>query len=178
MIGLKYEIITSLVEEESSEVEPTRYVRVLSKNKAKSVKEQIDGNAIIVAADTIIFLDDKIYEKPNNKEEAFNNMKEMSGKKTKAITGVTIIDLYQQKEISFEDIVEVKFNNISDDEIKWYVDNEVNILDRCGYAILGKAALFLEKVEGDYNTLFGISPSRLYKELKKLGYNLSDFELK
>ena len=60
----------------------------------------------------------------------------------------------------------------------WYIENENNLLSRCGYVILGKAALFLDKVNGDYNTLFGISPSKLYEQLKKLGYKLSDFELK
>ena len=39
-------------------------------------------------------------------------------------------------------------------------------------------ALFLEKVDGDYNTLFGISPNKIYKELKKLGYSIEDFEFK
>lgn len=178
MIGLKYEIVTSLVDEDSSESDPIEYVKDLSKQKANSVKSQISENAIIIAADTIIFSNDKIYEKPKTKEEAFNNMKEMSGNTTKAITGVTILDLYQNKEISFEDVTEVKFNNISDDEIKWYVDNEINVLSRCGYAILGKAALFLDKVNGDYNTVFGISPSKVYNQLIKLGYKLSDFELK
>ena len=43
--------------------------------------------------------------------------------------------------------------------------------------MLGKASVFLDKVNGDYNTLFGISPSKLYDKLKELGYKLSDFEL-
>lgn len=178
MIGLDYEVITSLVEEESIEKDPIKYVKELSKNKANSVKSRIKEKAIIIAADTIICLNDKIYEKPKNKEEAYNNLVEMSGKTTKAITGITILDLYQNKEISFTDIAEVEFNKIDDEDIKWYVDNEINILDRCGYVILGKASLFLKKVNGDYNTIFGISPSKLYEQLKNLGYKLSDFKLK
>ena len=51
------------------------------------------------------------------------------------------------------------------------------MLNRCGYAILGKASIFLKKVNGDYNTLFGISPSKMYDKLKELGYIISDFEL-
>ena len=178
MLGLKYEVITSLVEENSNQSNPIEYVKELSRNKAESVKKQIKEKAIIIAADSIICLDNKIYEKPKNKEEAFNNLKKMSGKETKAITGITILDLYQDKEICFEDNIYVKFNKISDDDIKWYIENENNLLSRCGYVILGKAALFLDKVNGDYNTLFGISPSKLYEQLKKLGYKLSDFELK
>lgn len=178
MIGFKYEIITSIAEEKSNNSNPIEYVKELSKIKANSVKEQIKEKAIIIAADTVICMNNKIYEKPKSKEEAFNNMKEMSGKVTKAITGVTILDLYQNKEVCFEDIAEVKLRNIEDDEIKWYVDNEFKLLNVCGYAILGKAALFLDKIKGDHNTLFGISPSKVFGELKKLGYKLSDFELK
>lgn len=178
MIGWKYEIIKSLVEEYSEATDPKEYVRELSKEKANSVASQVDGQALIIAADTIIYMNGKIYEKPKSKEEAFQNIKEMVGKTTYAITGVTIKDLYKNKEICFSDMAEVILKeNISDEDIRWYVDNESSILNRCGYAILGKAAIFLEKVNGDYNTLFGISPSKLYNKLKELGYKLSDFEL-
>lgn len=177
MIGLKYEVVKSLVEEESLETDPEKYVKELSRNKARSVESQIKEKAIIVAADTVIYMDGKIYEKPKSKEEAFQNLKEMSGKITYSITGVTIKDLYQNKEICFADSVEVHLRKISSEDIKWYVENDKDIFDRCGYSILGKAAIFLDKVNGDYNTLFGISPSKLYEKFQELGYKISDFEL-
>ena len=176
-VGLKYEVIKSLVEEESNKTDPSEYVKELSKNKANSVASQIKEKAIILAADSVIYMDGKIYEKPKSKEEAFQNLKEMSGKVTYGITGVTIKDLYQNKEIIFSDKAEVYINNIEDEDIKWYVENEENVLNRCGYAMLGKASIFLDKVNGDYNTLFGISPSKVYEKLKELGYKISDFEL-
>lgn len=122
-------------------------------------------------------MDGKIYEKPKSKQEAFKNIKEMSGKLTYAITGIAIKDLYQNKEISFSDTTEVYLKEILDEDIKWYVENEKDILNRCGYVIQGKASIFLDKVNGDYNTLFGISPSKVYDKLKSLGYKISDFEL-
>ena len=176
-LGLKYEIVKSLVEESSSNTDPCEYVKDLSKNKANSVVEQVKEKAVIIAADSIIYMDGKIYEKPKNKEEAFENMKKMSGKLTYAITGVTIKDLYQDKEICFSDTTKVYLKEMSDEEIRWYVENEKDLLNRGGYAIQGKASIFLDKVIGDYNTLFGISPSKVYDELKKLGYKISDFEL-
>lgn len=175
MIGLKYEIITSDKEEKSSANNPGNYVIELSKTKANSVSEKINEEAVIVAADTIIYMDSKIYEKPKNKDEAFNNIKEMSGKITYAYTGITIKDLYQHKELSFFDKCKVYIKEVSDEEIKWYVENEKNILNISGYAMLGKASIFLDRVEGDYNTLFGISPSKLCDALKELGYNIYDF---
>ena len=178
MVGLKYEIVTSNEEEYSNKTNPIEYVKELSYNKAINVKKILKEKAIIIAADTIVTMNNKIYEKPKTKKEAFNNMKEMSGKTTEAITGMTILDLYQNKEIIFYDVTELKFNDISDDDINWYINNEEKILYGSGYIIQGKAAMFLDKLNGDHNSLIGISPSKVYEQLKKLGYKLSDFELK
>lgn len=177
LIGLKYKIMESTEEEFSDADNPNDYVKDLSIIKANSVAKKIKYKAIIISADTIIYMDNKIYEKPKTKEEALNNIKEMSGKVTYAFTGITIKDLYQDKEITFSDICKVYIKEVSEEDIKWYVENEENVLKRCGYAILGKASIFLDKVEGDYNTLFGISPSKVYDNLKALGYKISDFEL-
>ena len=175
MIGFKYEIVTSDEEEKSNKQEPSEYVKELSAIKANSVAKKINKKAVIVAADTVIYMNGKIYEKPKSKEEAFNNLKEMSGKLTYAYTGITIKDLYQNIDITFADECKIYFKNISDEDIRWYVENEEHILQISGYAILGKASLFLDKIEGDHNTLFGVSPSKLYDKLKELGYSISDF---
>ena len=100
MIGWKYEVITSKEEEKSSKENPNEYVEELSKIKANSVEKQIEGKALIVAADSIIYMNGKKYEKPKSKEEAFKNIKEMSGKSTYAVTGITIKDLYKNREIN------------------------------------------------------------------------------
>lgn len=177
MIGFKFEVIKSLDEEESKVIEPSEYVIELSKIKANSVEEQIDGDAIIISADGVMYLDDKIFEKPKTKEEAFNNMKSMSGKIVKAYTGVTIKDLYKNKEITFSDVTEIYFKEISEEDINWYIDNDKEILNCCGFSLEGKAALFIEKIVGDYNNARGIPLNKLCDKLKELGYSLEDFEL-
>ncbi len=177
LIGIKYDVIKSEMEEESNEKLPDKYVMELSLNKASSVLSKLKEKAIVIACDTIIYMDKK-YEKPKTKKEAYNNIIKMRGKVTKAYTGVTIIDMYNNKKISYCDTAELKLrNDILDEEIKWYVDNEKNILDRCGYTILGKGIIFVESVKGDYNTIFGLSASSLIKHLKLLGYSIKDFEL-
>lgn len=174
MIGLKYDVITSDVPEESNQTEPDKYVEELSLNKAKSVKKQIKDKAIIISADTIIYSNNKIYEKPKSKEEAYSNLKELSNNKCTAYTGITLIDLYKEKVICSSSKVNVYFNEIKDEEAKWYVNNEKKIFKCCGFVPLGKAALFINKIEGDYNTLLGISPSIVYNKLKELGYSVND----
>lgn len=174
MIGLKYDVITSDVPEESNQTEPDKYVEELSLNKAKSVKKQIKDKAIIISADTIIYSNNKIYEKPKSKEEAYSNLKELSNNKCTAYTGITLIDLYKEKVICSSSKVNVYFNEIKDEEAEWYINNEEKIFKCCGFVPLGKAALFINKIEGDYNTLLGISPSIVYNKLKELGYSFND----
>lgn len=174
MIGLKYDVITSDVPEESNQTEPDKYVEELSLNKAKSVKKQIKDKAIIISADTIIYSNNKIYEKPKSKEEAYSNLKELSDNKCTAYTGITLMDLYKEKVICSSSKVNVYFNEIKDEEAEWYVNNEEKIFKCCGFVPLGKAALFINKIEGDYNTLLGISPSIVYNKLKELGYSVND----
>lgn len=176
MIGLKYEIITSDVEEKSSEIMPNKYVEELSLNKALSVSKQIKDKAIIIAADTVVYFNGKIYEKPKSKQEAFNNLKELSGNKNTVWTGITIIDLYKNKTINLSEKTDIYFNNILDDEIEWYVNNESKIYKCCGYVPLGKGSMFIKKIDGDFNNFFGISPSIIFSKLKELGYSIDDFE--
>lgn len=178
MVGWKYEVITSNIEENSNSTDPKQYVIDLSKDKANSVASQITDRALIISADSIIYMDNKKFEKPKSKEEGFENIKKMSGKVNYAITGVTIKDLYQNKEISFTDITEVYFKNVSDKDIAWYVENEKYLLNRAGYSIAGKTSIFVDKIVGDYYNILGMPISKLYSILNELGYSIGDFEMK
>lgn len=178
MVGWKYEVITSNVAENSNSIDPKQYVIDLSKDKSNSVASQITNKALIISADSIIYMDNKKFEKPKTKEEGFENIKKMSGKVNYAITGVTIKDLYQNKEISFTDITEVYFKNVSDKDIAWYVENEKYLLNRAGYSIAGKTSIFVDKIVGDYYNILGMPISKLYSKLNELGYSISDFEMK
>lgn len=178
MVGWKYEVITSNTEENSNSTDPKQYVMDLSKDKANSVASQITDKALIISADSIIYMDNKKFEKPKSKEKGFENIRKMSGKVNYAITGVTIKDLYQNKEISFTDITEVYFKNVFDKDIAWYVENEKYLLNRAGYSIAGKTSIFVDKIVGDYYNILGMPISKLYSKLNELGYSISDFEMK
>ncbi len=176
-IGWKYEVVKSTVEEHSDATDPCQYVMDLSRDKANSVASQIEGQAIIISADSIVYMDGRIFEKPKSKEEAFQNIKAMSGKVTYLTTGMTIKDLYKNKEVTFSDVVEVHMRKVEDEEIRWYVENEKDVLNGCGYRFPGKTELFVDKIVGDFNTLYGISISSVYAKLKEFGYSINDFEM-
>lgn len=178
LIGIKYQVITSNIKEESKYKSPSKYVMDLSRQKGLAVKNKVDNNSLIIASDTIIYMNGKTYEKPKTLKEAANNIKEMIGKTTYAYTGVTIIDKSCEKIITYYDKASLKLrNDITNEEIQWYINNENDILDKCGYSILGKGIIFVDKVIGDYNVIFGLSASSLIKHINKLGYKISDFDL-
>lgn len=178
MIGWKYEVIASNIEEKSNAIDPKQYVIDLSKDKANSVASKIIDKALIVSADSIIYMDNEKFEKPKSKEEAFKYIKKMSGKVNYAVTGVTIKDLYQDKEISFAETTEVYFKNVTDEDISWYIENEKYLLDRAGYSLEGKTSLFVDKIVGDYYNVLGLPISKVYSKFNELGYTISDFDMK
>ncbi|MBR3280307.1 MAG: septum formation protein Maf [Clostridia bacterium] len=175
MAGLKCEQIPSSGDPDIEFIDPDEYVMALSKAKAQDVANKVD-NGIIIGADTIGYLDGKAFEKPKNREEAFKNFKELSGKANYAVTGCTIIDKYKNKTITFCEKVKVFFNELTDEEINWYIDHEKNIYDCAGYSLETRASLFVSKTEGDYKSIIGLPICRIYEELKRLGYNIKDFE--
>ena len=173
-VGLIYDVIPSNIEEHSDKTEPKEYVMDLSRQKAEAVAKDLK-EGVILSADSIIYIDDKKLEKPKTKEQAKIMLKALSGRINYAVTGVTIIDLYQNKKITLNQVTQVYFDKLSDEEIDWYIENEQYIFERCGYSIAGKSAIYIPKINGDYYNILGMPISRVYKELNKLGYKLSDF---
>ena len=179
LLGFECEIVKSTDEELSTKTDLSEYVMELSKIKANSASKQLTGEkCLIIAADTIICLDNHKFEKPKSKKEAFENIKKFSGKINHAMTGVTIKDLYQNKEVTFFDKTEVHFKDVSDEDIEWYVNTDPHILERAGYSMAdGKASIFVEKIVGDYYNIIGLPLGKLYDNLRALGYSMKDFML-
>lgn len=173
-VGLIYTVIPSNIEEHSNKTDPKEYVMDLSRQKAEAVSKGL-SEGVILSADSIIYIDDKKLEKPKTKEQAKEMLKSLSGRVNYAVSGITIIDLYQNKKITFNETTEVFFDEISEEEIDWYIEHEPYIFERCGYSIAGKSAIYIPKINGDYYNILGMPISRVYKELTKLGYKLSDF---
>lgn len=174
-VGLSYDVIPSDIEEVSDKIDPKEYVMDLSKQKADNVAKKLK-EGVIISADSIIYIDNKKLEKPKTKEQAKEMLINLSGRVNYAVTGVTIIDLYQNKSITLNEVTEVYFDELTDEEIDWYIENEQYIFERCGYSIAGKSAIYIPKINGDYYNILGMPISRIYKEFSKLGYKLSDFE--
>jgi septum formation protein len=135
----------------------------LSKIKGEAVKEQFE-NAIIVSADTIVCLNNKVLGKPKSREDAFSMLHSLSGNTHSVFTGVTIIKGEKQKTFSQE--TKVTFYDVSDEEIYEYVDSG-DVYDKAGsYGIQGKGGLLVKGINGDYFNVVGLPVARLQRELE------------
>ena len=139
----------------------------LAKLKAEASLSLKKENEVLIASDTIVYMDGVIYGKPKSREEAVDVLQQLSGKEHRVITGVAIH--YKNKTISFSDSSSVWLDHLSAEEIDYYVDN-FNPYDKAGaYAIqewIGHCKIV--KIEGTYNNIMGLPVQKLYTHLKEL----------
>ncbi len=171
-IGLKFEIVKSDFKEKvNSSMEPGELVKFLSMQKAKIVGSKYK-NSIIVAADTIIVLNNEIIGKPKTEKEAIKILRLLSGKAHTVITGLTVLDSTNNKAVTKSVETKVFFRKLKSSEIENYIKLE-NTLDKAGaYGIQGIGSLLIEKIEGDYFNVVGLPLSTLHETLKNFGVNL------
>ncbi len=170
--GLKFVVDASDFEEDLSlRMSAGRLARYLSCEKAKAVAEKYN-NAIIIAADTIISLDEKVFGKPHTDSEAIRMLNILNGRAHDVITGFTIMDTGDGLSVSRSVVTKVYFRKLTLREIDTYVRTG-EPLDKAGaYAIQGIGAAIVKKIEGDYNNVVGLPVDALMKELRKFGvYN-------
>jgi len=171
-IGLKFEIDPSNYEEDMSlKMEPNKLAEFLSLGKAKDVARR-HKDSIIISADTIVAIDGEVFGKPKTSERAKYMLQKLSGRGHSVITGFAIIDTETGKEISKSVETKVYFKNLSEKEIDAYIATGEPLDRGGGYAIQGLAALFVEKIEGDYFNIVGLPILALTTELKNFGINI------
>lgn len=177
-IGLPFEVIVSNVDEKIDvEHSPYEWVKAISSKKANEVANMVDGPAIIIGADTIITELGKIMEKPADQIDAFQMLKRLQGRKHSVYTGLTVIfkDDIETVEENYVDATDVYMHNLSDDEIKKYIDSGEPFDKAGGYAIQGRGAILIDTIYGDYYTVVGLPLTILNNCLKKHGVNVMDY---
>jgi septum formation protein len=166
-LGLDFEVIESNVEEFSSEKHPSRYVMDLSFNKAMLVAKKLKEEAIVIGADTIVVIEDKVLGKPKDRDEAFIMLKNLQGRVHTVYTGITIVRTKDFKYVSDFEETKVWIKKLEDEEIFNYIDTGEGYDKAGAYAIQGVGALIVEKIEGDYFNVVGLPISKLFDILKR-----------
>lgn len=177
-LGLQFIIIPSLVEERlNPRLKPRGQAEALSLQKARAAEDKVKvrknhESCVIIAADTIVAIDDEVLGKPKDEKEAMQMLRKLSGKQHRVITGFSLIDTESRKTTTKSVETVVYFRKLNEREIREYVKRE-KVLDKAGaYAVQGIGATFIEKIEGDYFSVVGLPLHMLALELKKIGVNV------
>ena len=146
---------------------PQQEVVHLSLGKAKAVAANHPEEAVVLSADTVVELDGKILGKPHSKEEAAEMLRALSGRSHRVLTGVTVMGP-KGTETHCEE-TSVVFREMSQAEIDWYVATG-EPMDKAGaYGIQGYAAIFIEKLDGDYYNVMGLPVCQVGLMLRRAG---------
>lgn len=173
--GFNLQIKTKEIEEVSSKENIIEKIKDISNKKAYEVANE-NKDDFIVSADTIVSINNKILGKPKNQEDVYNMLRELSGKSHEVITAFSIININKNIYYSDAEITKVFFNEITDAEIKWYIETN-EPFDKAGsYGIQGKGALFVNKIEGDFFSVMGFPLGKFLRSLKKLNIDLNCLE--
>ena len=142
---------------------PFDEVARVSRLKAQAIPRE--AGDVVIAADTIVVCCDKVLGKPHSEEEAAQMLRLLSGRDHQVMTGVTV--LTDNDCITFTDVTDIHFRELSDGEIRRYVASG-EPMDKAGsYGIQGGAALFAEKMVGDYYNVMGLPVCRLWMALQQ-----------
>ena len=153
--GFAFSVVASDIDESFPGDMPLNEVPVFLSEKKARVLADINPHAIILAADTVVILDQLILNKPNDKSEAREMLQLLSGKTHEVVTGITLIT--PNETVSIADSAMVSFRSLADWEVDWYVKGGFG-LDKAGaYGVqdfIGMAGI--EKIDGSFYTVMGL----------------------
>ncbi len=168
-LGLQFRVIDHIEMEEvyPASLRGEEIPLYLAKAKAACCERFMDPNTILITADTIVWLENDVIEKPFDHEDAINMLGKLSGRMHEVFTGVCIKTM--AGESSFSASSRVYFRQLSEEEIRYYVE-KFNPLDKAGaYGVqewIGYVGV--ERIEGSYFNVMGLPVQQLYNELLKL----------
>lgn len=165
MLGITPRVITSDVDETTSETTPDKIVTSLSKLKGEKIA-RANPDSVVVSADTIVFHEGHALGKPKTAEEAYLMLESFSGKSHEVYTGYTIF--YKGQVISKSVMTRVYFRSLDKEEIDAYIATG-ECFDKAGaYGAQGKASAFVEKIDGDFFNVVGFPACDFVKTLRDI----------
>jgi len=166
-LGIVFEVMVSdWTEEYPPHLKGPEIAVYLAGEKARSLRNRINPGEIIITADTVVWCNGKVLDKPSDREDAREIIKEISGNTHDVITGVSLLSLNKQR--SFFSSTKVTFSELTDEEIEYYIA-KFEPYDKAGaYGIqewIGLAAC--SHIEGSYFNVMGLPVEQVYRELQQ-----------
>lgn len=157
-IGVKFDIVVSMADESKikRDIAPDVLVRELAVLKAVQTAKEIKGEHFVISADTVVYHDGKILEKPKNEEDAKHMLRSLSGDRHSVYTGVCVLKMPECRAECSTEKTDVYFRELSEETIEKYVKTG-EPMDKAGaYGIQEKGALLVKKIDGDYFNVVGL----------------------
>ena len=171
MMGLAFRVVPAAGEEHPCADEaPDAIVKALALAKGREVAAQASQDTIVLAADTIVWLDGQLLGKPKTEEEAVHMLRCLSGKTHEVYTGVALIS--EGEELAEAERTEVTFRDLTEEEIRRYVASG-EPMDKAGaYGAQGRAAALISRIDGDFFNVVGLPLCMLGQMLAKKGVSI------
>ena len=168
--GIEFTVLNVAIDESQRPNElPTAYVERLAKEKAETgfLTVEHDENAVVLAADTIVVLEDAILGKPQNKAQAHEMLRSLSGRSHVVMTAFAI---KTHKQVRVQRVnTTVFFRPLTSKEIEWYWQTGEQLDKAGGYGIQGKGGIFVSSISGSYSTVVGLPLAEVVVALRGLG---------
>lgn len=168
LIDLPFKVITSSVHEDFNiDLKPIEFAKHYAKLKALDVAEKYP-KSLVIGADTIVVLDNKIIGKPINKNDSKLMLRKLSGRTHTVITGVSLV--WQEKNVAevFSAETAVTFQNLTNEQIQYYIDN-YRPFDKAGsYGIQDWFAVCVKNIDGCFYNVMGFPLSKFYTHFTKI----------
>jgi septum formation protein len=170
--GISFTVISSAVDETPYANEtPQQLVQRLADAKADLVAARAVGASIIIAADTVVVIDQQILGKPRSTDEARRMLQALSGRTHSVITGVSLLRLPEMERRQFVETTLVHFAHLTSDDLSRYLATG-EPFDKAGaYAIQGHAGRYIPRIEGCYFNVVGLPVAHLMTALRELGWS-------
>jgi septum formation protein len=167
--GLRFEVVPSAFNENCVELtSPQDYVSTLSRCKADAVAS-LHPSKWIIAADTVVFVNNEVLGKPSCTAAARNMLQQLSGRTHQVFTGYTICSRARQQSHSDVVCTDVTFKELCPDEIEWYIQTD-EPFDKAGaYAIQGLGTFLVKKISGSYTNVVGLPVCEVIEFLIRQG---------
>ncbi|HDP34121.1 MAG TPA: septum formation protein Maf [Candidatus Hydrogenedentes bacterium] len=173
-LGIDFDVCAADIEECDTGGAPAAIVEANARAKCHAVAPQTHDETLIIAADTLVFLDGTALSKPANMEEARAMLGRLAGNTHQVVTGLALLDKGTGRTAIGSESTDVTFRTLTAEEINRFVET-VRPLDRAGaYTVDGPGSLLVSRYDGCYQNVLGLPIVRLDKLMRALGYSLFD----
>lgn len=171
-LGLQFQAIPAELREVPSPHEAAKDFAVRVAEKKALIVGNKYPSAWVIGADTIVAVDGTILGKPRDKADARRMLQQLADREHVVITGYVLVNMAAKKKMTGVEETRVTINALEEREIEWYINTGEPFDKAGGYAIQGKGAFMVERIEGSYTNVVGLPLCQLIRLLKEVGIDI------